>query len=227
MKDKLEPGIPLPEEGLEKKLRRDLILIAIAGLLLPCGLCWASMYSTTFETTLIPLIHGSLVGLYTLFAFYQHEGEKDLTPRLWREVLVFCVLAGIAGLAITWLIRSVGWRFVPGILILVLGAWSQFLSGRRVWKSMSFSRQSVLHEVDSAELDMVSIRGSHPIYAQLVYRYAGDYRGQLRTDRIQYRMDQIQAAMEEGRFRAIVRYLPDNPQVHRLENWWIEKKSRD
>jgi hypothetical protein len=104
-----------------------------------------------------------------------------------------------------------------------MGAWGLYLAGRRVWKSRTFSSQSVLYEVDSIKMDMVSIKGSHPIYAQLVYRYAGDYRGELRNERVQRRMAEIRVAVEEGRLRAIVRYLPDEPRVHRLESWWIEK----
>jgi hypothetical protein len=213
------------DQELDKKLKRDLILIALAGLLIPCGLCWTSMRSNSFETTLIPLLHGFLVGGYTLFAFYQREQEKDLALPLWRELLTFVVLAGISALFLAWLIRSVGWSGFTGTLILAMGLWGLFLIGRRIWLSRSFSRQSVLYEIDSIKLDMVSIKGSHPIYAQLVYRYAGDYRGELQNDRVQRRMAEIRTAIDEGRFRAIVRYLPDEPRVHRLESWWIEKNT--
>ena len=77
------------EEGTDNKLKRDLLWIALAGLLLPCGLCWTSLRSTSFETTLIPLLQGAVVGGYSLYAFYQRENEKDLTLRLWKEVLSF------------------------------------------------------------------------------------------------------------------------------------------
>lgn len=218
-----KPGEPAADQSIDKKIRRDLHLIALAGLLVPCGLCWVSMRTESFEIALIPLLHGSLVGLYSAFAFYQRQQGKDQALPLWRVYLVFLAQAATTALALAWLVRSVGWKTVPGLLILGLGAWSLVQAGRRLWKSRSFSRRGVLFEVDSAELDMIRIKGSHPIYAQLVYRYAGDYRGELRTDRIQRRMAEIEAAIEERRFRAIVRYLPDDPQVHRLESWWIEK----
>ena len=210
------------EKGLENKLKRDLLWIALAGLLLPCGLCWASLRSTSFETTLIPLLEGTIVGGYSLYAFNQRENEKDLTLPLWKETLSFSFLAGFTGLALAWLIRSVGWSGFTGTLILAMGLWGLFLAGRRIWNARSFSRRSVLYEIDSIKFDMVSIKGSHPIYAQLEYHYAGDYRGQLANERIQRRMAEIRTAIEEGRFRAIVRYLPDDPRVHRLESWWIE-----
>lgn len=220
-----EPTDHLTDPGLDKKLKRDLILIALAGLLIPCGLCWTSMRSNSFETTLIPLLQGFLVGGYTLFAFYQREQEKDLALPLWRELIALGILAGVTSLFLAWLVRSVGWSGLTGTLILVLGLWGLFLAGRRAWMSRSFSRQSVLYEVDRVKLDMVSIKGSHPIYAQLVYHYAGDYRGELQNNRVQRRMADIRTAIEEGRFRAIVRYLPDEPRVHRLESWWIEKNT--
>ena len=70
---------------------------------------------------------------------------------------------------------------------------------------------------------MISIRGSHPVYPQLVYRYAGDYRSQLRNERIHRNAAEIRQAIEDGRFRVIIKYLPDEPRVHRLESWTIEK----
>jgi hypothetical protein len=211
------------EEGLDQKLKRDLALIAIAGLLIPCGLCYTSLRSTYFETTLIPLLQGVIVGGYSLFAFYQREQGKDLALPLWKELISFVFLGSFTALSLVWLVRSVGWSGVTGTLILAMGAWGLFLAGRRIWNSRSFSSKSVIYEVDSIKLDMVSIKGSHPIYAQLVYQYAGEYRGQLQNDRVQRGMAEIRTALDEGRFRAIVRYLPDDPKVHRLESWWIEK----
>ncbi len=218
-----KPEDQLTDQGIDKKLRRDLMLIAIAGVLLPCGLCWTSMRSSSFETTLIPLLQGFVVGAYTMIVFYQGEQEKDLTLPLWREILTFSILAGATVLFLAWLVRSAGWSGITGTLILALGLWGLFLAGRRIWKSQTFSRLSVLYEVDSIKLDMVSIRGSHPIYAQLVYRYADDFRGQVQNDRIQRQMAEIREAVDGGRLRAIVRYLPDDPRIHRLESWWIEK----
>ena len=66
MNTKFKPEDLLTEQGMDKKLRRDLLWIALAGLLLPCGLCWTSMRSNSFETTLIPLLHGFLVVLFSI-----------------------------------------------------------------------------------------------------------------------------------------------------------------
>lgn len=206
----------------EKKIRQGLYFIALAGLIAPCGMCWLSTQVEVFEVILIPSVLGLIVLAFSIYTFYQRQQQQDLAPPLWRVGLVFGILAGAAALALVWMSRAAGWSSWAIYLVLALGLWSLFLAGRRVWESWSFSSQGTLEEATGVELDMVSIRGSHPIYPQLVYRYAGEYRGQLRTDRIHRQAAKIRQAIEAGRFKVMVKYLPDDPRVHRLEKWWIE-----
>lgn len=210
-----------PDPGTQKIIRRSLLAIALISLLSPCGLCWYSTRAEAPELILIPAVLGLVVTLYSVYTFYQREQKQDLAPTLWRVLLVFFLLLLFCTLALLWLLSAVGWRNGTGAVILALGAWSLFLAGRRVWESWTFSRRSVEEENDLAELDMISIRGSHPIYPQLVYRYADGYRGQLRSDRIHKYAAEIQQAIKEGKFRVTVQYLPDNPRVHRLKGWQI------
>ena len=219
---------PLPPDEIqvdpstEKKLRRSLLFIALAGLLAPCGFCWFSSQVETIELVLIPVVLGLIVLFYTLYTFYQRQQRQDLAPPLWRVGTVFLALLISTGLALLWLLRVVGWQTPSGLLIAGLGIWSLFLAGRRVWESWKFSRQAVVEEARDVELDMISIRGSHPIYPELVYRYAGGYRGRLRSDRIHRLAAEIRKAIENSRFTVVVKYLPEDPRVHRLENWRIE-----
>ena len=207
----------------EKKLRRGLYYVALAGLLAPCGMCWISTQVEAFEVVLLPSVLGLIVFAFTLYTLYQRQQQQDLAPPLWRVSLIFAALAGAAILALIWLLRSAGWDSISAYLILALGIWSLILAGRRVWESYSFFRQGIAEEADWVELDMVSIRGSHPIYPQLNYRYAGDYRGQLRNDRVHRLAAEIREALENDRLKVIIKYLPEDPRVHRLEKWWIEK----
>jgi hypothetical protein len=218
------PGDDLPADPTtEKKLRRSLYIVALAGLIAPCGLCWISTQVEAFEVVLLPSVLGLIVFAYSIYTLYQRQQRQDLAPPLWRVMLVFGILAGAATLTLIWLLRSTDWGSVSPYLILALGIWSLILAGRRVWESWSFSRQGLLKEADWVELDMVSIRGSHPIYPQLNYRYAGEYRGQLRNDRVHRKVAEIREAVEKDRLKVMVKYLPDDPRVHRLEKWWIEK----
>lgn len=226
MIDPVFPPAPSPDEvpedpGTQKVIRRSLLFLALFGLLAPCGLCWYSTSVEAFELILIPSLLAVPVALYSVYVFYQREQKQDLAPPLWRVLLIFLGWSLAVGLALLWLLRAAGWRNAPGAVILGLGTWSLLLAGRRVWESWSFSRRSVEEENDLAVLDMISIRGSHPIYPQLVYRYAENYRGQLRSDRIHKYAAEIQAAIKQGSFRVTVQYLPENPRVHRLKGWRI------
>lgn len=207
----------------EQKIRRSLYIIALVGLLAPCGMCWYSTQVAAFEVVLIPSVLSLIVFPFSIYTFYQRQQRQDLAPPLWRVGLIFSALAGASTLALVWLVRSVGWGGASIYLVLALGLWSLFLAGRRVWESWSFSQQGVQENAGEIELDMVSIRGSHPIYPQLNYRYAGEYRGQLRSDRVHRQIVEIREAIEAGRLRVTVKYLPEDPRVHRLEKWWIEK----
>ena len=205
----------------QKDLRRTLLLVALASLLAPCGLCWYSTRVETFEQVLIPGLLGFIVPLYTLYILYQREQRQDLAPPLWRVIMVLVFLAGVPIIALVWLVSAVGWQPIPSSIIQVLGIWALFLSGRRVWESWSFTRGAIEEENDLVELKMISIQGSHPIHPQLVYRYAGKYRGELTNNRIRNKTPEILQAIEDGKFQVKVQYLPDNPRVHRFQGWKI------
>lgn len=222
----IDPNQAIPEEfpadpTTQKVVRRTLLLVALAGLLAPCGLCWYSTRLETFEQVLIPGLLGLIVLFYTLYIFYQREQRQDLAPPLWRVGLIMTILLSLTGLALVWLVSAVGWQPIPSSIIQVLGIWALFLSGRRMWESWSFSRLAVEEENDLAELKMISIQGSHPIHPQLAYRYAGKYRGQLTNNRIRNKTPEIRQAIEEGKFRVKVKYMPENPRVHRFLGWKI------
>jgi len=222
----IDPNETIPEDipadpTTQKDLRRTLLLVALAGLLVPSGLCWYSTQVETIEQILIPSLLGLIVLFYTLYNFYQREQRQDLAPPLWRVGLIMFILLALGSLALVWLISAVGWLLPSGPIILILGAWSLFLAGRRVWESWSFSRLAVEEENDLAELKMISIDGSHPIHPQLVYRYAGKFRGQLTNNRIRNKIPEIRRAIEAGKFQTKVKYLPDNPRIHRFLGWKI------
>ncbi len=225
----LYPNTPNPTDDLptdptsEKKIRRSLYFVALVGLIAPCGMCWYSTRLEAFEVILIPSVLALIVLAYSIYTFYQRQQQQDLAPPLWRVSLVFAALAGASTLALVWLVRSVGWSSTSNYLVLALGVWSLFLAGRRMWESWSFSRRGIEEIAEEVELDMVSIRGSHPIYPQLNYRYAGEYRGQLRNDRVHRQIVEIREAIEAEHLVVTVKYLPEDPRVHRLEKWWIEK----
>ena len=222
----IDPNETIPEEipadpTTQKDLRRTLLLVALASLLAPCGLCWYSTRVETFEQVLIPGLLGFIVLLYTLYILYQREQRQDLAPPLWRVIMVLVFLAGVPIIALVWLVSAVGWQPIPSSIIQVLGIWALFLSGRRVWESWSFTRGAIEEENDLVELKMISIQGSHPIHPQLVYRYAGKYRGELTNNRIRNKTPEILQAIEDGKFQVKVQYLPDNPRVHRFQGWKI------
>jgi len=222
----INPNESIPEEipadpTTQKDLRRTLLLVALASLLAPCGLCWYSTRVETFEQVLIPGLLGFIVLLYTLYILYQREQRQDLAPPLWRVIMVLVFLAGVPIIALVWLVSAVGWQPIPSSIIQVLGIWALFLSGRRVWESWSFTRGAIEEENDLVELKMISIQGSHPIHPQLVYRYAGKYRGELTNNRIRNKTPEILQAIEDGKFQVKVQYLPDNPRVHRFQGWKI------
>ena len=196
----------------QKKLRSSLLYIALVSLLAPCIFCWYSTRVQSIEGVLIPGILGLVILLYTMYILYQREQKQDLAPPLWRVSLVLVFLIVITTLATVWMIASIGWHRISGPAILIMGAWAFFLAGRRIYESWSFSSRAVLESTDQVELDMISIRGSHPVYPQLVYRYAGDYRSQLRNERIHRNAAEIRQAIEDGRFRVIIKYLPDEPR---------------
>ena len=217
-----QPQEEMPADpGTEKSLRRGLLLVALLILLAPCGLCWYSTTLEAVELALIPGLLGLVAALYSLYIFYQRAQKQDLAPPLWRTVLVFTLLALATGLALWWLLAMVGWRSGAGMAVLALGGWSLFLAGRRVWASWSFARRAVVEQDSQAVLEMVSIRGSHPIYPQLVYHYGGSYRGQLQNDRVHHQVGQLKEAIEAGKLRVIVEYLPEDPRVHRVKGWRI------
>jgi hypothetical protein len=195
--------------------------MALISMMAPCGLCWYSSRAEAAELILIPSILGVLAAGYSIYIFYQREQKQDLAPPLWRVILIFLGWSVVDGLAILWLVTVVGWRVLTGAVLLGLSAWTLFLAGRRVWEAWSFSQHAVEEENNLAVLEMISIRGSHPIYPQLVYRYAAGYRGQIRSDRIHKYTAEIQKAIQEGEFQVTVQYLPDNPRVHRLKSWRI------
>lgn len=218
------PGEEIPSDPTsEKKIRRSLYFVALLSLVTPCGMCWFSTQVENFEVILIPSVLALIVLAFSIYTFYQRQQQQDLAPPLWRVSLVFAALAGATTMALVWLVRSAGWSSTSNYLVLALGGWSLFLAGRRIWESWSFSRRGVKENAEGVELDMVSIRGSHPIYPQLNYRYAKEYRGQLRNDRIHRQIVEIRDAIESGQLHVTVKYLPENPRVHRLEKWWIEK----
>lgn len=209
------------DPSTERVIRRGLLIFALVTLLAPCGLCWVSTTVETAELIVIPASLAAIVTLYSLYTFYMRSQNQDLAPPLWRVGLAFLALALAAGLALLWLLRSVGWRGTSGGIILALGVWSLFLAGRRVWESWTFLRRAVKEESNRVVLEMTSIRGSHPIYPQLVYRYAGEYRGQVRNDRIHKWVAEIQLAIQGGKLKVMVKYLPEKPQVHRFLGWKI------
>jgi hypothetical protein len=218
--ENLQEVPPDPESSFN--LRRVLALIAGAGLLLPCGLCWYSTRVEAIESALIPGLLAVITVFYTLFTFYQREQKQDLAPPLWRVILVFILLLILCALALSWLLSALGWQPLPASLILALGGWSLFLSGRRVWGSWVFSRKATVEENGLAELKMISIEGGHPVHPQLVYRYAEGYRGQKRGGRIKGQLPQIREAINENKLRVMVKYLPEDPRVHRFMGWKIE-----
>jgi len=203
------------------KLHRSLLYIALAGLLAPCGLCWYSTRVPNIEHILIPGLLGIILFIYTIFIIYKRELNQDLTPPLWRVIFVFILLLGAVALAVIWLTASIGWHHISGPAILVLGAWSFFLAGRRVWESWSFFHLAVFEENDQAELKMISIDGGHPIHPELAYCYAGKYRGQITNNRIRNKSPEIRQAIKDGKFRVVIKYLPKNPRVHRFLGWKI------
>ena len=209
------------------KLRSSLLLLALAGLLAPCGLCWYSTRVQTIEQVLIPGLLGVVVLIYTIYILYQREQKQDLAPPLWKVILILATIAAIITLTIIWLLAAIGWHKISGPIILALGAWSFFLAGRRVWESWSFSRQSIEEENDLAELKMVRINDGHPIHPQLVYRYAEKYRGQFRNSQIRRKLPEIRQAISDGKLRVKVKYLPENPRVHRFLGWKILPKHRN
>ncbi len=222
----IDPKEAIPEETAadpitQKDVRRTLLLVALAGLLAPCGLCWYSTRLETFEQVLVPGLLGLIVLFYTLYILSQREQRQDLALPLWRAGLILIILLALCGLALAWLISSIGWQLPSGPIILALGAWSLFLAVRRVWESWSFSQLAVEEENDLAELKMISIQGSHPVHPQLSYRYAGKYRGQLTNNRIRNKTPEIRQAIGKEKFLVKVQYLPDNPRVHRFRGWKI------
>lgn len=221
-----EANQPLPEEQpadptTQVKLRRSLLFLALAILLASCGLCWYSTRVQAIETLLIPGLLGIIILFYTLYTFYQREQKQDLAPPLWRVGLVLGTILVLIILALVWMRSSLGWHPVSGPVILALGAWALFLSGRRVWEAWSFLQRSVEEENNLAEIKMISIAGSHPIHPQLAYRYAEKYRGQIESNRIRNKTPEIIQAIADGKFLVKVKYLPENPRVHRLLGWKI------
>jgi hypothetical protein len=210
-----------PDPESQFNLRRVLALIAILGLLLPCGFCWYSTRVEAIENALIPGLLGFIVTIYTLFNLYQKEQNQDQAPPLWRVGIVFLFLAGISATATTWLLAAAGWSDLPGFLILALGGWSLFLAGRRLWDSWQFFRLGVVEENNLTELKMISIEGGHPIHPLLEYRYANKYRGQKRSSPIRGKLPEIRQAIKDGKFQVAIKYLPDNPRVHRFMGWKI------
>ncbi len=173
------------------------------------------------ENALIPGLLGFIVTIYTLFTLYQKEQNQDLAPPLWRVGLVFLLLAGSSATAIIWLLAAVGWSTIPGFVILGLGGWSLIVAGRRVWDSWQFSRLGVVEENNLTELKMISIDGGHPIHPQLEYHYASTYRGQKRSSPIRGKLPEIRQAIKDGKLRVLIKYLPENPRVHRFMGWKI------
>ncbi len=203
------------------KLRSILLLLALAGLLTPCGLCWYSTRVQSIEQALIPSLLGVVVLIYTIYILHQREQKQDLAPPLWQVILILAILAAIVTLAIIWMVAATGWHKISGPIILSLGAWSFFLAGRRVWESWSFSHLSIEEENDLAQVKMVSIDGGHPIHPQLVYRYAEKYRSQIANFRIRNKTPEIIQAISEGKLQVKVKYLPENPRIHRFLGWKI------
>lgn len=203
------------------KLRRYLLFLALAGLLSPWILCWYSTRIQSSELLLIPGILGVMVLIYSIYILYQREQKQDLAPPLWQVLLIFTIVATLVILALIWLMAAIGWHKISGPIILILGAWSFFLAGRRVWESWSFSKRAVVEENDLTELKMISIKGSHPIHPQLVYRYAENYSGQIANIRIRNKTPEIMQAIAERKLQVKVKYLPENPRVHRFLGWKI------
>lgn len=210
-----------PDPEAQFNLRRVLALIAGIGLILPCGLCWYSTRIEAIESALIPGLFSIIILTYTLFTFYQKEQKQDLAPPLWRVILVFLILILLPALALSWLISTLAWQPIPGIIILVLAGWSLFLSGRRVWGSWIFARQGIVEESDQVELKMISIEGGHPIHPELVYYYAGHFRGQKRGGQIKGQLPAIREALKDQKLRVLIKYLPGNPRVQRFQGWKI------
>ncbi len=222
----IDPNETIPDEvpadpNTQTKLRRTLLYLALGSLVVSCGLCWYSSLLQNIEQILIPGLMGIMVLTYTINNFYQRQQKQDLAPPLGQTVTILGILIGITSLAIIWLLSAIGWQKVSGPIILILGAWSFFLAGRRVWESWSFSREAIEEVNDLVELKMISIDGSHPIYPQLIYRYAENYRGLLQSNRIRRKLPQIRHAIRDGKFQVSVKYLPDNPRIHRLTGWKI------
>jgi hypothetical protein len=221
-----DPNEVIPEEKpadptTQRKLRRSLLYIALGSMLAPCGLCWYSTRVQSIEGVMIPGIFGLVILIYTFYILYQREQRQDLAPPIWRVGLVFVLLIAITTLTMIWLNSAIGWHRISGPAILIMSAWAFFLAGRRVWESWSFSRQAVVEENFLTELKMVSIKGSHPIHPQLAYRYAENYRGIISNNQIRNRTPQIIEAIDDGKFLVKVKYLPDNPRVHRFLGWRI------
>jgi len=222
----IDPSETIPEDipadpTTQKDLRRTLLLVALISLLVPGGLCWYSTQVETIEQVLIPGLLGLIVLFYTLYYLYQREQRQDLAPPLWRVGLIMIFLLALVSLALVWLISAVGWLLPSGPIILVLGAWSLFLAGRRVWESWSFYHRGIEEKNNLAEIKMISIAGGHPIHPQLVYRYAEKYRGQIENHQIRNKTPELLQAIQEGKLQVKVKYLPDNPKIHRFLGWKI------
>ncbi len=216
-----DPGEVQPDPEAQFNLRRVLTLIAVLGLALPCGFCYYSTRVEAIENALIPGLLGFIVTIYTLFTLYQKEQNQDQAPPLWRVGLAFLLLTGSSATAIIWLLAAVGWGNIPGFVILGLGGWSLMLAGRRVRDSWQFSRLGIVEENNLTELMMISIEGGHPIHPQLEYHYAGTYRGQKRSSPIRGQLPEISQAIKDGKFQVMIKYLPENPRVHRFMGWKI------
>jgi hypothetical protein len=222
----IDPHLP-PQEELpadpttQNELRSSLLLLALIGLTAPCILCWYSTRTESLEQVLIPGLMAGWVLVYTFYSQRQREQKQDLAPPLWRAGIDLGLQITATALALIWLVGSIGWHPISGPAILILGSWTFFLAGRRVWESWSFSRLAVREETALAKLEMISLDGGHPIHPQLVYRYAEKYRGECTNNRIRNKTPEIRQAIEQDKLRVSVKYLPENPRVHRFLGWKI------
>lgn len=220
----LEPSRP-SAAGIKKgrKLKTGQRLLAVA-----LGLSAAVIFCKWI--TLQPLKESLLPGLVFVLALLfwlimRYQGGQATPPWSIRTaglilLAVFLFSLGVLGLAV----RTVGVFHLTTLAVLALTAWMIYTAYRNFRISLGLAEVHRETEANRVRLDIIppDVPETAPTPV-LNYTYLGSYHGQYRALWLRFLDKKVGQAIQHGRLRLFIHYLPSDPEVHRVARIKIER----
>jgi hypothetical protein len=195
---------------------RQVLLAVTFGFVAVILYCLLAMI-LPLEEILIPSLVLTLGGIPWLILRTMKQ-ERFVLFRTWFAILLLCiaVLFTIGGLTFT--MRIVNLISLSTLAVLVVGLWSIITSIRILRDAYHFDKESI--EVEASGLSITYMDLAEHVIPVLNYIYMGKYQD---YKAIRWKDKRISKALNADRLRVFVRYLAQDPRIHRVSRIGIDK----